>query len=74
MVAIELDSVHQERLDKLAEAQGQDKATLARRIIEDYLDFEAMGGDSEEAWAQASIALTPEIMGPEDWNEPDHGS
>lgn len=61
MVAINLDPVHQQRLDELARSQGQDVSTLARQVLIDYLDFQALPSDSEEAWAEASIAMTPEF-------------
>lgn len=69
MVAFNLDPVHQQRLDELARSQGQDGATLARQVLMDYLDFQALPSDSEEAWAEASIAMTPEFMDQEDWGE-----
>jgi predicted transcriptional regulator len=74
MVAFNLDPVHQQRLDELARSQGQDGAALARQVLMDYLDFQALPSDSDEAWAEASIAMTPEFMAPEDWGESDHGS
>jgi len=69
MVAFNLDPVHQQRLDELARSQGQDGATLARQVLVDYLDFQALPNDSEEAWAEASVAMTPEFMDQEDWGE-----
>ena len=75
MVAIQLDSAQQQRLDELASLEGQDGAALARRVLVDYLDFHALPKDSDEAWAEASIAMTPEFMThDEDWDETDHGS
>jgi predicted transcriptional regulator len=74
MVAFSLDPIHQQRLEEIARSQGQDGAMIARQVVIDYLDFLALQGDSEEAWAEASIALAPEIMEPEDWDEPRHGS
>ncbi|MEX2172813.1 MAG: hypothetical protein WD872_00540 [Pirellulaceae bacterium] len=74
MVAFNLDPARQQRLDELANSQGQDGATLARQVVMDYLDFQALPNDSEEAWAEASVAMTPEFMDQEDWDEPNHGS
>jgi predicted transcriptional regulator len=74
MVAFQLDSAHQRRLDELAQSTGQDGATLARQVLIDYLDFQALSGDTPEAWAEASVALAPEIMEQEDWGQGDHGS
>lgn len=73
MIAIELDAGHQNRLNALAAAQGEDGATFARRVLLDYLDFQALPTDSDAAWGQASIALTPEIMEPENWDDTRHG-
>ncbi|MCI0358244.1 MAG: hypothetical protein L0211_07160 [Planctomycetaceae bacterium] len=69
MVAFNLDPIHQQRLDELARSQGQDGATLARQVLMDYLDFQALPNDSEEVWAEASVAMTPEFMDQEDWGE-----
>ncbi len=69
MVAFNLDPIHQERLEELARSQGQDGAMLARQILMDYLDFQSLPNDSEEAWAEASVAMTPEFMDQEDWSE-----
>jgi predicted transcriptional regulator len=74
MISIELDHEAQARLDKLARLRGQDGAALARLILLDYLDFHALPQDSKEAWAEASAALTPEIIEPEDWQPDDHES
>ena len=68
MVAFNLDSDHQQRLDDLARSQGQDGAALARQVLMDYLDFQALPNDLEEAWAEASVAITPEFMDQEDWD------
>lgn len=74
MISIDLDPTHQQRLDSLAQSQGQDGATLARRVLIDYLDFQALPSDSDADWAEASIALTPEVMDEETWDDPGHES
>ena len=74
MISIDLDPAHQKRLDSLAKAQGQDGATLARSVLVDYLDFQALSNDSDADWAEASIALAPEVMGEETWDDPAHES
>jgi predicted transcriptional regulator len=74
VVSVQLDPDHQARLDELARSQGQDGASFAARILTDYLDFEALPKESDTAWAEASVALTPEVMDQEDWDQPDHGS
>jgi hypothetical protein len=69
MVAFNLDPIHQARLEELARTRGQDGASLARQILVDYLDFQSLPNDSEETWAEASVARTPEFMDQEDWSE-----
>lgn len=65
MISIELGRDEQARLDELARSRGQDGPALARSVLLDYLDFHALPRDSEEAWAEASAALAPEVMEPE---------
>lgn len=74
MLSITLDPTHQQRLDELAQARGQDGPTLARQVLLDYLDFQALPSDADSAWAEAAVALTPEVLPPEKWDEPGHGS
>jgi predicted transcriptional regulator len=74
MVAIELDASRQERLDVLARERGESVSDCARQILSDYLDFQALPKDSEEAWAEASVALAAEVMEPDDWKDAEHGS
>ncbi len=74
MVVIELNPTQQQRLEELAKSQAQDAATFARRVLSDYLDFAALPAESDEVWAEASVALAPEVMGQESWGESDHGS
>lgn len=65
MLTIELDPADQKRLEKLALARGEDEASLARRILLDFLEFQAIPETADAAWAAASVALAPEIMGAE---------
>lgn len=74
MVAFNLDPAHQQRLDELAKSRGQDGPELARQVLIDFLDFQALPEDSEEAWAEASVKMAAEFAEPEDWDQPDHGS
>jgi hypothetical protein len=74
MISIDLDAVHQARLNSLAAAQGEDGPSLARRVLLDFLDFSALPADSEAAWAEASVALSPEVMDQESWDDADHES
>ena len=67
MVAFQLDPSKQQQLMRLAASEGQDVAELARRIIEDYLDFVATGDDTPEAAAEASVAMLREVMTEEAW-------
>ena len=57
MVSIQLDPAHERRLGELARGQGQDAAELARRVLVDYLDFQGLPKDSDDAWAEASARL-----------------
>jgi hypothetical protein len=57
-------------LGKLARAEGAEPAEFVRRLLEDYLDLHALPNDDEADWAEASAALTREIMGDEKWDEP----
>lgn len=74
MVSIQLEPDQEKRLIQLAQHRGQDVADLARRILADYLDFQALSGDSEADWAAASVALAPEVFDDERWDEPSNGS
>jgi len=74
MMSIQLDAVQQKRLNELARSQGQNGEAFACRILVDYLNFHALPSDSEDDWAKASVALTPEIMQHETWDELGHGS
>jgi hypothetical protein len=69
MISVTLDTTHQRLFDELAAAAGEDSNSLARRIILDYLDFQALPADTEEHWSAASIALAPEFMGEENWDD-----
>jgi len=67
MVAIQLDPIREKRLAEVARQRGQAPTQAAQHILEDYLDFQGLPEVSDEAWARASVALTPEVMEPEDW-------
>ena len=69
MVAIRLDQGREELLDQLARAEGAVPADVARRVLEDYLDFRSRPQDDLADWAEASVRLAPEIMNDEDWGE-----
>lgn len=65
MVGVELDQGREELLDQLARAEGAEAADVARRVLEDYLDFRSLPKDDLADWAEASVQLTPEIMSDE---------
>ena len=65
MVGVELDQGREELLDQLARAEGAQPADVARRVLEDYLDFRSLPKDDLADWAEASVQLTPEIMSDE---------
>ena len=69
MISLQLDPVTEERLRQLAASQGQDIAALAKRVLEEFLEFQILQPDTEAEWAGASVALTPEILPRESWPE-----
>ena len=69
MVTIELASTTEECLRNLAALQGQSVDQLASQILEDFLAMQNPTGDSSEDWARTSLALTPEVMPVETWDE-----
>jgi len=74
VVSIQLEPDQEKRLIQLAQHQGQDAADLARRILANYLSFQAPPNDSEADWAEASVALTREILDDERWDKTSIGS
>jgi predicted transcriptional regulator len=75
MITIHLDPSKEQRLQELAVSQGQDTSQLAGRVLEDYLDAQAWSEDRDEDWADASVAMAPEVMSQTDWSHGDaqHG-
>jgi hypothetical protein len=71
MITIDLDSETERRLRQLAESLGQEISALAGRVIEESLEHLAGAGDSPEPWAEVSVALTPEVLADESWDEGD---
>jgi hypothetical protein len=69
MVAVQLDHGREKLLDQFARAEGAEPADVARRVLEDYLDFRSLPNDDLADWAEASVRLTPEIMPYENWDE-----
>ena len=69
MVAIRLDQGREELLDQLARAEGAVPADVARRVLEDYLDFRSLPTDDPADWEEACVRLTPEIMSAENWGK-----
>ncbi|MGA2621105.1 MAG: hypothetical protein ABSF26_26065 [Thermoguttaceae bacterium] len=69
MVAVQLDQGREEVLEQLARAEGARPADIARRVLEDYLDFQSLPKDDVADWAEASAALAPEVMGDENWDD-----
>ena len=69
MVAVQLDQGREELLEQLARAEGAEPVDVARRVLEDFLDFRSLPNDDLADWADASVRLTPEIMGRENWDE-----
>jgi hypothetical protein len=73
MVSVQLDQGREDLLDQLARAEGAQPADVARRVLEDYLDFRSLPKDDPADWAEASVRLAPEIMSDENWGEQHHG-
>ena len=71
MITVHLDPSKEQRLQELAISQGQDTAQFARRVLEDFVDAQAWSEDQEADWADASVALAPEVLGKEDWSTGD---
>ena len=69
MVTVELEPTSEDCLKKMAARHGQSVSQLARQILEDFLAFRNLSDDTSEDWAESSIALTPEILPPESWDE-----
>jgi predicted transcriptional regulator len=67
VVTIELDPGEQQHLEALAKSRGQNARALARQILRDYLEFQSLPNDTEQVWAEASVAMASEFMEPEDW-------
>jgi predicted transcriptional regulator len=73
MISVDLDFAQQKRFEELAAARGEDPSVLARQIILDYLSLNPSEEATDEEWAATSVALTPEIMGEELWNDSANG-
>jgi predicted transcriptional regulator len=71
MITIQLDEAKQQRLERLATSTGQDVSQLVRHIVDEYLDAQVWCKDSAEDWAAASVALTPEFLAGESWDDGD---
>jgi len=71
MVTIQLDPIKEQRLRELAASRGEALDQLAQRIIEEYLD--TWTKDTQEDWAEASVALAPEVMAEDAWEDGEVG-
>ena len=69
MITIALNATQEEQLRKVAKARHQEPSLLARAVLEQYLEFHAATADKEEAWAEASAALSGEVFPAENWDE-----
>lgn len=68
-ITIHLNSNQEKQLRRIAAHQGTDVPELVHEVLEDYLALQQWQKDSPEDWAQASLALAPEIMEKENWEE-----
>ena len=69
MIALDLDPTTEERLRQLAASEGVELPAFVRRVLGDHLQFQAWLADSEEQWADTSVALTSEVLPSESWPE-----
>ena len=69
MIPLELSPEKEKQLRDLALARNEDLAQLVRRAVEEFLDLQAWAKDSADEWAESSVALTPEILPDEAWDE-----
>lgn len=69
MISIQLNPSEEQRFAEIARDAGEDVSELARTILLNYLEFAMLSPDSEEEWAEASVALAPETFQREDWGE-----
>lgn len=69
MITVALGALKEKQLRKLAKSRHQKISLLARTVLEQYLEFHAATEDKEEAWAEASTALSGEIFPAENWKE-----
>lgn len=75
MVTVDLGPEREEQLRQLAKSRGEDVSALARQAIEDFLDVQGWTADTEADWAAASLAMSPEVLTDDAWDEdtPAHG-
>ncbi len=69
MVAIHLDKVRQEQLERLASSQGRPVVELAQQVIEDYIDLQGLRELSDDEWNTGLVALAKEVFPEENWDE-----
>ena len=69
MISLELQPETERRLRELASARQEEPAQLVVRALEEYLDLQGWGEDTEDEWAEASVLLAPEILADEAWDE-----
>ena len=69
MVAIQLDKVRQEQLERLASSQGRPVVELAQQVIEDYIDLQGLRELSDDEWNRGLVALAKEVFPEENWDE-----
>ncbi len=71
MVTLNLPADAEKHLQSLALSRGQQPDELVQQLVLDYLDFQATAGDSDDAWAAASLKMAAQVLAPESW--PDAG-
>lgn len=69
MISVDLTPEREQQLRSFAQSHQQEVSDLARRVLEEFLDHQAWKPDLVEDWAEASVAMTPEILPNESWND-----
>jgi len=69
MITISLDPARESQFKRLAESRHEDVGHLARQVLEDFVDANSWREDTDEEWAESSVALTPEVFPAESWNK-----
>lgn len=73
MITVRLDNEQENQLRLLADRLHQDPSEIVRRIVAAHLDAANWPIDDDAAWADASVAMAPELFQPDDWGDAEKG-